>query len=105
MPPEAGWSQKSAVGAHAVYAAWYKLTVHEYEGCSDTGGTCGECSLDAKINATRLPSMTDICVCQQWLDILSDSHIHVSSSFDFPPSLSHRKEEYIFLSVTQCSVI
>jgi hypothetical protein len=62
MSPESGWSSKAAVGIHAVYAGWYQLAVHGYEGGSDTGGECGECSLEAKINATRHPRMTDICV-------------------------------------------
>jgi hypothetical protein len=62
MSPEQGWSQKNHVGSHAVFAAWYRLPVHGYEGGSDTGGSCGECSLEAKINAIRHPRMTDICV-------------------------------------------
>jgi hypothetical protein len=62
MSPEQGWSEKSPIGAHGVYAGWYKLAMHGYEGGPDTAGACGECSLDAKINATRDPRMTDICV-------------------------------------------
>jgi hypothetical protein len=62
MAPERGWGQKNSIGAHAVYAAWYNLAFHGYEGGPDTGGACGECSLEAKINATRDPRMTDICV-------------------------------------------
>jgi len=60
--PEQGWGQNEAVGAHGVYGAWYQLAVHGYEGGSDTAGACGDCSLEAKINATRDPRMTDICV-------------------------------------------
>ena len=59
MSPERGWSEKSANGIHAVYAAWYKLAVYGYEGGPDTAG--GN-SLEAKINATRHPRMTDICL-------------------------------------------
>jgi hypothetical protein len=59
--PEQGWSGQAPLGAHAVYAAWYKLPVYAYEGGPDTASGCGECSLDAKTNATRLPRMTDIC--------------------------------------------
>jgi hypothetical protein len=62
MLPEQGWSRKQPVGGHAVYAAWYKLAMYGYEGGPDTSGPCGECSLEAKINATRDPRMTDICV-------------------------------------------
>jgi hypothetical protein len=39
------------------------------------------------------------------MDILSNSHIHVSSSYHFRPFLSYRNEEYICLSVMQCIVI
>ncbi len=40
------------------------------------------------LNNEHIPmSKITATVCQQWLDILSDSHIHVSSSFDFPPFL------------------
>jgi hypothetical protein len=59
--PEAGWSGQAPLGVHATYAAWYKLPVYAYEGGPDTAFGCGECSLDAKINATRLPRLTDIC--------------------------------------------
>jgi hypothetical protein len=59
MSPEQGWSQKQPVGAHAAYAAWYNLSMHGYEGGPDTSG---DSSLEAKINATRDPRMTDICV-------------------------------------------
>jgi hypothetical protein len=62
MSPEQGWSQKEPLGAHGVYAAWFKLAVHAYEGGSDTAGACGQCSLEAKINAIRHPRMTDMCV-------------------------------------------
>ena len=62
MAPEQGWSEKESLGVHAVYASWYKLVVHGYEGGPDTNNGCGDCSFDAKINATRHPRMTDICV-------------------------------------------
>lgn len=62
MAPEQGWSEKAPLGAHAAYAAWYNLAVHGYEGGPDTADGCGECSLDAKIAATRHPRMTDVCV-------------------------------------------
>ena len=62
MSPQQGWSEKSSIGVHAVYAAWYKLAMHGYEGGPDTAGPCGQCSLEAKINATRDPRMTDVCV-------------------------------------------
>ena len=62
MLPERGWSQEEPLGAHGVYATWYNLAMHGYEGGADTVGACGNCSLDAKINATRDPRMTDICV-------------------------------------------
>jgi hypothetical protein len=39
------------------------------------------------------------------MDILSNSHIHVSYSYDSPPFLSYRNEEGICLSATQCIVI
>jgi hypothetical protein len=38
------------------------------------------------------------------MDILSNSHIHVSSSFESPPFLSYRNEEGIYVRVTQCIV-
>jgi hypothetical protein len=60
--PEQGWSSKSPVGTHGVYAAWHNLSVYAYEGGSDTADGCGDCSLGAKINATRHPRMTDLCV-------------------------------------------
>jgi hypothetical protein len=60
--PEQGWSQQGPVGIHAIYAAWYKLPVHSYEGGPDTVNGCGSCSLQAKINATRHSRLTDICV-------------------------------------------
>jgi hypothetical protein len=60
--PEQGWDYKAVLGVHAIYAAWYKLTVYGYEGGPDTAARCGNCSLEAKINATRHPRMTDICV-------------------------------------------
>ena len=62
MSPEAGWGEKAAVGVHATYAGWYGLMVHGYEGGADMGGPCENCSLEAKINATRHPRMTDICI-------------------------------------------
>jgi hypothetical protein len=62
MSPEQGWGGKSFLGVHAVLAAWYGLAMHGYEGGSDTAGACGDCSLEAKMNATRDPRMTDICV-------------------------------------------
>ena len=62
MSPEQGWSQQEPVAIHAVYAAWFNLSMHGYEGGPDTAGACGDCSLEAKINATRHPRMTDICV-------------------------------------------
>jgi hypothetical protein len=36
--------------------------MYGYEGGPDTASRCRNCSLDAKINATRHPRMTDICV-------------------------------------------
>ncbi|CAF4654787.1 unnamed protein product [Rotaria sp. Silwood1] len=60
--PERGWSQQAPVGVHVVYAAWYGLAVHGYEGGPDTAAGCGGCSLSAKINATRDNRMTDLCV-------------------------------------------
>ncbi|CAF3298259.1 unnamed protein product [Rotaria sp. Silwood2] len=60
--PEHGWSQQAPIGVHAVYAAWYKLNVYGYEGGPDTASGCGDCSLEAKIKATRHPRMTDICL-------------------------------------------
>ena len=62
MSTEQGWGQHQSVAIHATYAAWYNLSMHGYEGGPDTAGPCGDCSLDAKINATRDPRMTDICV-------------------------------------------
>ena len=38
MSPEQGWSQNEPVGIHAVYAAWYNLSMHGYEGGPDTAG-------------------------------------------------------------------
>ena len=60
--PEQGWSQKGSLGVHAVYAAWFNLSVYGYEGGVDSAAGCGECSIEAKINATRDPRMTDLCV-------------------------------------------
>ncbi len=60
--PEQGWDYKAFLGVHAVYASWYKLNVIGYEGGPDSAHGCGNCSLEAKINATRHPRMTDICV-------------------------------------------
>jgi hypothetical protein len=61
--PEQGWSQQGPIGIHAIYAAWYQVPVHSYEGGpDDTANGCGNCSVEAKINATRHPRMTDICV-------------------------------------------
>ncbi len=60
--PEQGWNTQAPVGIHATYAAWYKLVVHGYEGGPDTVAGCGNCSLEAKTNATRDPWMTDLCV-------------------------------------------
>jgi hypothetical protein len=60
--PEKGWSQQGPLGVHAVYAAWYQVAVHAYEGGPDTVNGCGSCSLPAKINATRHSRLTDICV-------------------------------------------
>jgi hypothetical protein len=60
--PEQGWNAEAPAGVHATYAAWYGLTVYGYEGGPRTAVGCGNCSLDAKINATRDPRMTDICV-------------------------------------------
>jgi hypothetical protein len=60
--PEQGWSQQGPIGIHAIYAAWYQLPVHSYEGGPDNVDGCGNCSLEAKINATRHARMTDICV-------------------------------------------
>ena len=59
--PEQGWSQNQQVGVHGAYAAWFKLAVHGYEGGPDTAAGCGQCSLEAKVNATRHPRMADIC--------------------------------------------
>ena len=60
--PEQGWSQRATLGVHAVYAAWYQLAVHAYEGGPDTVNGCGSCSLPAKVNATRDTRLTDVCV-------------------------------------------
>jgi hypothetical protein len=60
--PQLGWSQQGPIGVHAVYAAWYGLAVHGYEGGPDTAAGCGSCSLQAKTNATRDSRMTDLCV-------------------------------------------
>jgi len=60
--PENGWSQIQTIGVHGTYAAWYELAVHGYEGGPATSDGCGGCSLPAKINATRDPRLTDICV-------------------------------------------
>ena len=62
LMPQNGWHYKAPTGIHAIYAAWYKLPVHGYEGGPDTSGLCGTCSLDAKINATRDPRLRDLCV-------------------------------------------
>ena len=62
MLPEYGWHYKATVGIHAIYAAWYKLLIYGYEGGSDSAGTCGLCSIEAKINATRDPRLTDISI-------------------------------------------
>jgi hypothetical protein len=60
--PEQGWSQSAPIGVHAVYAAWYGLAVHGYEGGPDTSAGCGGCSLSAKTNATRDNRMTNLCI-------------------------------------------
>ena len=62
MSPEQGWSGNENLAVFAVYAAWYKLPVYGYEGGPDTADGCGQCSLKAKINATRDPRMADICL-------------------------------------------
>jgi hypothetical protein len=62
MLPEVGWGQNTFLGANAVYAGWYKLAFHGYEGGSDTSGGCGDCSMEAKINATRDPRLADLCI-------------------------------------------
>ena len=62
MLPETGWGEQQLIGIHATYAAWYNLSVHSYEGGADTAWGCGQCSLDAKTNATREPRLTDISV-------------------------------------------
>ncbi|UJR12213.1 hypothetical protein I4U23_016390 [Adineta vaga] len=59
--PEQGWSQQAPLGVHGIYAAWYKLAVYAYEGGPDTSSGCQDCSLEAKINATRHPRMIDLC--------------------------------------------
>ena len=60
--PEQGWSETAQIGVHGVKAAWYNLAVYGYEGGPDTAAGCGECSLDAKIDATRDPRMADVCI-------------------------------------------
>ena len=60
--PEQGWSQRHHLGVHATLAAWYNLSVHAYESGPNTVAGCGDCSLEAKIQATHHPRMTDICV-------------------------------------------
>jgi hypothetical protein len=60
--PEQGWSSTQPLGAHAVYSAWYGLMVHGYEGGVDMVGECAGCSKEAKLNATRDPRMTDLCI-------------------------------------------
>jgi hypothetical protein len=60
--PEQGWTYNATVGIHAVYAAWYNLSVYGYEGGPDTAYGCSNCSFEAKRNATRHPRMTDICI-------------------------------------------
>ena len=60
--PRNGWHYKAPTGIHAVYAAWYELPVHGYEGGDDTSGRCALCSIEAKTNATRDPRLTDLCV-------------------------------------------
>jgi hypothetical protein len=60
--PEQGWNVQAPVGIHATYAAWYKLVVHGYEGGPTTSVGCGNCSLEAKTNATRDHRMTDLCI-------------------------------------------
>ena len=60
--PEQGWNALFQVGIHAVHAAWYNLPVYGYEGGPDQTTGCGDCSLDAKIQANRHPRMVDICV-------------------------------------------
>ena len=62
MLPEQGWGQQQLLGVYAVYAAWYNLSVHAYEGGADTTWGCGTCSLPAKTNATRDSRLTDISV-------------------------------------------
>lgn len=59
--PEYGCGQKVPIGAHGVYAAWYQLPMYAYESGPDSAAGCGECSLEAKTNATCHPRMTDIC--------------------------------------------
>lgn len=59
--PEQGWSQLSQVAVHGIYATWHQLAVYAYEAGPDTAAGCGQCSIEAKINATRHPRMTDIC--------------------------------------------
>jgi hypothetical protein len=60
--PETGWDYKAPLAVHGIYAAWYNLTVIGYEAGPDSAHGCGNCSLEAKTNATRHPRMTDICV-------------------------------------------
>ena len=59
--PEKGWGQKAPVGAHAAFAAWYKLPMYGYEGGPSTYTSCANCSVDAIRNASRDPRITDIC--------------------------------------------
>ncbi|CAF1260054.1 unnamed protein product [Rotaria sordida] len=54
--------QRVPVGVHAVYATWYGLAVHDYEGGLDTAAGCEGCSLSAKSNATRDNRMINLCV-------------------------------------------
>jgi hypothetical protein len=60
--PGQGWNVPAPVDIHATYAAWYKLLVYCYEGGLDTAVGCGNCSLEAKTNATRHHRMTDLCL-------------------------------------------
>ena len=60
--PEQGWNQQAPLGIHAAHAAWYQLSVYAYEGGPDDSETCRTCSLESKINASRHPRMTDLCL-------------------------------------------
>ena len=61
--PEQGWSRMAPLGVHAIYAAWYNLSVYAYESGPDfIAGGCPDCSLDAKRNASRDYRFSDICV-------------------------------------------